>query len=47
MVINTFGSAEENKRICDIVEVRIITGDQQPMSLSAVVVPHMCDAVCA
>ena len=43
MIIKTFGS--ENRRTCDIVELGIVTKNGEPLTLSAVVVPHICDPV--
>ena len=45
MIIKTFGSERENRRICDIVELGIVTKNGEPLTLSAVVVPHICDPV--
>ena len=45
MIIKTFGSERENKGTCNIVELGIVTKNGEPLTLSAVVVPHICDPV--
>ena len=45
MIIKTFGSGQGERRICDIVQLKIATNDGDPLILSVVVVPHICDPV--
>ena len=45
MVIKTFGSDKGHHRACDIVELKLLTRDGGLLTLSAVVVPHICDPV--
>ena len=45
MIIKTFGSVGEKEETCDIVELGIVTKNCEPLTLSAVVVPHICDPV--
>ena len=45
MIIKTFGSDEEDKRTCDVVELGVVTKNGEPLTLSAVVIPHICDPV--
>ena len=45
MIIKTFGLEGENKGTCDIVELGIVTKNGEPLTLSAVVVPHICHPV--
>ena len=45
MIIKTFGSGQGERRICDIVQLKIATNDGDPLILSAVAVPHICDPV--
>ena len=45
MIIKTFGSDKEDKRTCDVVELGIVTKNGEPVTLSAVVIPHICDPV--
>ena len=45
VIIKTFGSGQGERRICDIVQLKIATNDAYPLIHSAVVVPHICDPV--
>ncbi len=47
MIVKTFGVARGEKRSCDVVQLRISTNDGETLSLPMVVVPHICDPVCA
>ena len=45
MIIKTFGSDKGDHRACDIVELKMSTRDGDSLTISAVVVPHICDPV--
>ena len=45
MIIKTFGSDKEDKKMCDVVELGILTRSGTPQRLSVAVVPHICDHV--
>ena len=45
MVIKTFGSSVGMQQTCDIVDLRIMTKEGSPLTISTVVVPHICDPV--
>ena len=45
MIIKTFGSDKEDRRTCDVVELGVVTKNGEPLTLSAVVIPHICDPV--
>ena len=45
MIIKTFGSNQGERRTCDVVESKIMTRVGEPLTLSVVVVPHICDPV--
>ena len=43
--IRTFGATEGIKRPCNVVDINIITRDGCTQRMSALVVPHICDAI--
>ena len=43
MVIKTFGSDKEDRRVCDVSELGILTKSGKIVKLPVVVVPHICD----
>ena len=43
MVIKTFGSDKEDRRVCDVSELGILTKSGIIVKLPVVVVPHICD----
>ena len=45
VAIKMFGSRRSTSQPCDIVELGLIARDGQPLKLSAIVVPHICDPV--
>ena len=45
MIIKTFGSEREERRVCDVVQLKISMKDGEPLILSMVVVLHICDPV--
>ena len=45
MIIKTFGSERGERRVCDVIELRVATNDGDSLVLPVVVVPHICDPV--
>ena len=45
MVIKTFGSECGEKRVCEIIQLRVATNDGGSLVLPVVVVPHICNPV--
>ena len=45
MIIKTFGSDKGDHRACDIVELKMLTKDYDSLTISTIVVPHICDPV--
>ena len=47
MEIKTFGLAESLKQPCNLVSKNIITRDNRSLRITALVVLHICDAICS
>ena len=45
MIIKTFGLDKADKRTCNVFELGIVTRNGEPLTLSTVVIPHICDSV--
>lgn len=45
MVIKTFGSERGERRVCEVIELKVGTRDGGTLTISTVVVPHICDPV--
>ena len=45
MVIKTFGLEQREKRVCEIIQLRVATNDGGSLVLPVVVVPPICDPV--
>ncbi len=43
--IKTFGTSEEQERVCEAVDLGVLTRDGETLRLSALVVPVVCDPV--
>ena len=45
MSIKSFGSTTEDQQVRDVVKMKILMKNSDPLILAAVVVPHICDAI--
>ena len=46
MIIKTFGAERGERRVCDVIQLKIDTRSGNPLVLPMVVVPHICDPIC-
>ena len=47
MIIKTFGTENKERQTCDVVKFGVQTRECEHLNLTAVVVPYICDPVCA
>ena len=46
MIIKTFGAERGERRVCDVIQLKINANSGDPLVLPMVVVPCICDPVC-